>query len=163
MNTRTSRNSSLHQSLTLCRPQRHRSARPGLGHSSLVRTSSRTRRPHSPDPLILPASCGQRRRCVSHVAESTCADAKFIRQFRRAFESGVLNEKNIFGRAGIFSRSSCFLAAIDAGCEFFAYANSVTHDSRYSSGRGSTAPASAIPHRHGEGFARTNEGSASCA
>ena len=88
------------------------------------------------------------------------AERKIIRRFCRGFESGVLNEKNNFIRAGGFPASGRFRARSATRYEFIAGADSFKCNGSYRSGCRSVAPASAIPHRDSEGVATTSERSA---
>jgi hypothetical protein len=83
--------------------------------------------------------------------------------FRLVIESGVLDEKNNFSRVGDFLCANRIGTGDNARRRVVAIANSFKYYASYNSRCRSTAPASAIPHRHSEGFATTNEGSASCA
>ena len=68
--------------------------------------------------------------------------------------------KIYFGSVGESLGSDRFRAEAHARFQFIASANSFKYDARYNSGCGSTAPASAIPHRDSEDFATTSERSA---
>jgi hypothetical protein len=82
--------------------------------------------------------------------------------FRPVIESGVLDEKNNFSRVGDFLGADRIGTGDNARCQVVAIANSFKYYASYNSRCGSTAPASAIPHRDSEGFATTSAGSASC-
>jgi hypothetical protein len=74
-----------------------------------------------------------------------------------------LDAKIYFDNAVDFSGGDRFRARSAARFQVVAIANSFKYYTSHNSGCGSTAPASAIPHRNSEDFARTSEGSASCA
>src|SRR5947207_610053 len=89
------------------------------------------------------------------------SDANSFGDFAEAFESGVLNEKNNFIRAGRSPGSGRFRTGSGARCEFIAGAKSFKCNAGYRSGHASVARASAIPHGDSESVARTSERSTS--